>query len=307
MSPRTRRLAYLSTLTALTLLAACNPSEAKRAELPAPKTSDPNRAATTPGATASAHEATLPSETGRTAKTTLMTGTTEPHRRSIVATKVPGIIEAVYVVDGQEVLAGDKLASLDTSDYRLRVRAAEAALNLARIQRAGLEREWKRTQKLVATKAAPGIQLDTLGTQLDAAKGGIAQAEIGVAMARKALKDTVIVAPFAGLVTQKMVSEGQWAGAMPPTPIAMLEEVSTIDLRFDVPELWMDRVAVGTPTTITFAANGETRDAKVTRVVPSLNPRSRSFPAIIELDNADKKLRPGMFAEVKINVEPKER
>jgi RND family efflux transporter MFP subunit len=303
MSSKLQSYGLPAALAVIAMLASgCEKSEAARASLPLNPPVSAGAADKADAPPVAESPKVAPSATAAPAaeSTTMLTGTTEPHRRSVVATKVSGIISQVYVVEGQEVLEGDKIAALDTADFRLRLRQAEAGLNLARVQTRGVQREWERTQKLVAEKAAPSIQFDTLDSQLEAAKGGVAATEIGVAMARKALADTVIVAPFSGVVTQKMVAEGQWAGAMPPTPIAMIEEISTIDLRVDVPELWMMRVNSGTDVVVTFAATSDTRETKIARVIPSINPRSRSFSAIIELDNADKRLRPGMFAEIVI-------
>ena len=286
------------------LAGACDHSTAASAKLqpiPDEKTDKAEDHADSPNPSAVADSAPVLTDIGGTPKT-VFSGTTEPHRRSTIAPRVSGIVSKVFVVEGQEVAQGDKIATLDASDFQLRVRQAQAGLNLARVNRRAVQREWERTQQLVADNAAPTIQFDIIDSQRDAAEGGVTQGVIGVAMARKAVRNAVIVAPYSGVITRKMVSEGEWAGAMPPTPIAIIEEISVIDLRFHVPELLMTKVVAGTRVVVTFAATKEERVTRVTRVIPSIDPRSRSFSAIVEMDNADKSLRPGMFAEVRFDA-----
>ncbi|MFH1130529.1 MAG: efflux RND transporter periplasmic adaptor subunit, partial [Pseudomonadota bacterium] len=84
--------------------------------------------------------------------------------------------------------------------------------------------------------------------------------------------------------------------------LIMLEEIDTIEVHIQVPESEMKRVQVGTQVVLRFTAVDKTINAKISRVVPSLDPRTRSFGAIVTLDNPKHELRPGMFVEVTLSA-----
>lgn len=227
-----------------------------------------------------------------------LTGTTEPHRRSTLTPKVSGTILRVYVREGDLVREGMPLVALDTADFALRLRQAEAALDGARVQEAAYRREWNRLKGLAAEKAVATNQVDQFESQTRGAEAGVKQAEVMVDMAKKAMHDAIVRAPFDGVITRRMVSEGEYAMQMPPTHLVVIEETNTLDLRVQVPEMMASRVGERQNLAVTFHATRDEMRGSVRRVVPSVDPRTRSFSVIVELPNPDLKLRPGMFATV---------
>jgi multidrug efflux pump subunit AcrA (membrane-fusion protein) len=132
------------------------------------------------------------------------------------------------------------------------------------------------------------------------ASAGVAASEAQVAQARKALADTTVRAPFAGIVGARIKAEGEWVSPMPPAPIIELVEVTPLDLQIQAPEHLLGRIVVGDEVTAHFETVGRTTKAKVTRIVPVVRLPMRSFLVIAEIPNLDRALSPGLFAEIEL-------
>ena len=202
--------------------------------------------------------------------------------------------------EGSAVKRNDPLVLLDTTDFRLRLRQALAAQATAKAQVEATRIEWQRLSTLLKDQAVPRSQFDRIDAQLNVGKAGLAQADVAVAMARQALTDAKVRAPYDGIVTQLFIARGEYAAMMPPTRLVTIEEVGTLELNIQAPEMAMGRISPGTPVRARFASIGKTIETKVTRIVASIDERTRSFSAIAELDNSSGLLRPGMFAEVRL-------
>ncbi|MCC6747274.1 MAG: efflux RND transporter periplasmic adaptor subunit [Deltaproteobacteria bacterium] len=229
-----------------------------------------------------------------------LTGTTEPARRSTLTPRTSGTVAKVLVKEGDRVARGAAVVVLDPADFALRVRMALAAQSTARANVRAAEVEWKRLAGLVKDQAAPRSQFERLDAQLLVAKAALAQADVGVDMARRDQSNSVVRAPYAGIATMVWINEGEYAAMMPPARLVTLEEVDLIQLKVQVPENGLSRVQVGTALEARFTSIGRTVQAKISRVVRSVDPRTRSFAAIAELPNGDGTLRSGMFAEVRL-------
>jgi RND family efflux transporter MFP subunit len=227
-----------------------------------------------------------------------LSGQTEAHRRSTLTAKVSSIVTRVHVRDGDIVKLGQALVTLDTRDFALRMQQAEAGLQAAKVQLDSTKLEWNRSKALLGDKAVPQSQFDMIDARYKGAQVGVLQAETAVAMGRKALQDATVHAPFNGIIVKRMVNEGEYASVMPATPLVIIEEVDPLDLRIQIPSSNLDKVKAGDTIHARFPATGQTLDARLTRVVAAMDPRTRTFSAIAELPNKDHSLRSGLYAEI---------
>lgn len=287
-------------LSLLPLAATACGNNAAKASLPASPPARPAVTATGSDAPAEAARPAAPLASPWAVGNATMTGTTEPHRRSTLMPIVPGIVEKVLVDEGQRVKAGEALVVLKTEDFQLRFRQAQAGLEAAQAQYDNADVQYKRLQSLRGKEAIPQSQLDQVEAGWKAAKAGLSNAQVMMDMAKKALHDTTIYAPYDALVVRRMISEGESAMAMPPSPLVVLEQTAVLDLKLQVPAGEIARVTDGTPVRVRFPATGQEVDATVLRVVPSANPGSRTFTAIIELPNEDGALKAGLYAEARL-------
>jgi membrane fusion protein, multidrug efflux system len=232
-----------------------------------------------------------------TAPNSTLTGTTEPRRRSTLMPVVPGIVEKVLFSEGDRVKAGAPLVTLKTEDFVLRVRQAEAGLAAAQAQFDAAQLGYDRTRGLRGKDAVSQGQLDQVEAGFKAAKAGLDNAKVMQDMARKALRDTTVTAPYDAVVVRRLISEGESALTMPPSPLAVIEQTALLDLKLQVSATDLGRMAEGTPLEVRFPATGQEVKAAVTRIVPSANPGSRTFTVIVELANEDGQLKAGLYAE----------
>jgi RND family efflux transporter MFP subunit len=120
-----------------------------------------------------------------------------------------------------------------------------------------------------------------------------------VALAEKKLGDTVIRAPFAGQVKERLVSPGQYVKVQ--TPAMVLVDNDPLRVRLKVPERMAGWVAVGQPVTVQVEAYPERSFAgEVSRINPSVDPQSRAFEVEALLENRSGALKPGFFARASI-------
>ena len=263
---------------------------------PAPATPAP--AAPTPAPAPAPAAAADPSAGAAGSASPFLSGTTEAHRKSTLTPKVSSAVTRVHVREGDVVKQNQPLVNLDTRDFVLRAQQAEAARDGAKVQLDAAKLDWDRIKSLLAEKAVPQSQFDMIDARYKGAKAGLAAAETAVAMGQKALHDSVVRAPFDGLIVKRFVNEGEYASVMPATPLVSIEEIDPVDLRIQVPSTDMAQVAVGDPVHVRLPATGQELELRLTRVVAASDPRTRTFTAIVEIPNSDHSLRSGLYAEV---------
>ncbi|MCA9298727.1 MAG: efflux RND transporter periplasmic adaptor subunit, partial [Phycisphaerales bacterium] len=179
---------------------------------------------------------------------------------------------------------------------------AELALKGAtRDEREALLDEASRELRRVQTAATRGSSverdLDAAQTALAAAQARLAQAEADIAVAeaslasaRKRLDDMTIVAPFDGVVIDRVADLGEWA-ARGDTIVEMLDP-NSVEIRLDVPERFVARLDPDTHVRVRLLSTGDEIDATVTHVIPDADVVSRLFPVRARVDTTV--VKPGM-------------
>jgi RND family efflux transporter MFP subunit len=295
-----------SLLVALTLLSSgcsgCSEGEAK-AKLPdspagAAKNSKTEKAVHGPKTAAASN----PGSGG--IEVSLFTGTVEAHRKSTLAPPFSALVKKVMVREGDYVEKGAPLVKLDISDMALQKKQAVAGLDAAKANYDVTQLEWERMKALYEAEGIAKSQWDMVDARLKAAKAGMDQAKVGLDTSKKFLGDATVRAPYSGLIVKKYVSEGERVTTMPPSYLVVLEEIDILDLRLKLPETEMNRFKEGEEITVRFSATGQEAIARISKVVGSIDPMTRTFSVIAEIDNRDHALKPGMFAEVKLGEAP---
>ncbi len=314
----------------LLFVSACSKQDAKTTEAKAAtKAADPIAVKT-----AAAVERT-------TERAIAVTGTLLPDETVTVSTEVPGRISAIRADFGQAVRKGDILIELDRTEYDLQVERSRGALNQAlarlslppytgkmaapettpgvRTATAQLEDarfKYESASKLVKTGDISADRFNELEKALRARQSALDGArdelrtlwmqvtslEADLKLAEKRRGDTVVRAPFDGVVGEKLVSAGQYV--KDNVGILRLVKVNPLRLRLEVPEAAANAVKIGTPLTFTTdAAIGVDFGAVVRELNPSLDARNRTLTAEARLTKGDSRLRPGMFVQVKLVTE----
>ena len=209
---------------------------------------------------------------------TELPGTVRAVERAAVAPKVMGTIATLPIALGQSVKRGDTLATVSANEIGARLAQAEAGLGQAR-------RDLERETGLLAKGAAAA---ETVRSMEDRVR----LMEATVAEARTMLAYTTITAPFDGVITRRLVNEGDLAA--PGNPLLELENPALQRVEVEVPDS-LAAVAVGTEVPVRI--NTLEFVGRVAEVSPALDAVSRTFLAKIDLP-AGAAVRSGQFARV---------
>lgn len=229
-----------------------------------------------------------------------LTGTAVPEESSDVASDVAGKVVAVLVQRGDVVNAGDGLIRLDTRNAALTAREAQAGLAAARAQRQLAEDECKRAQALFDKGAITKSQYDREQTTCTATLQEVAAAEARTQMISKAIADGLVRAPFAGTITERWVSPGEWV--QPGMRVATLVDADPLRLELSAAEVDVPKLAVGQKVEVEAVAfRGKTFAAEVSRLGAEIGPMTRSL--VVEAIVAPgSQLVPGMFVEARVTI-----
>lgn len=277
------------------------------------------------------------------ARSVTVSGTLAAEEQVTLSFKVTGRVEDLRVDLGSTVRKGDLIARLTPTDFELRLRQADAALQQARA-RLGLDpsgesetvdaeqtavvrqaraalTEARRQRERIATFVERGISakadLETADAALEIAEGRhqdaleevrnrqavLAQRRSEVALARQQLDDTSLHSPIEGVVRERLVFAGEYRAA--GTPIATVVRQHPLRLQLAVPERASTMLRIGQRVRVTIEGDSTVHEGRVTRVSPSIAEGTRTLPIEAEIPNVDGKLRPGTFAKADIVTEEK--
>lgn len=282
-SLRTGALASLLALAALS----CNKPQEHAADKPAEPEAKPIQASTVKATTAP-----MP-------RYVTLTGSLVADRASAVAADVTGKVLSVTVDRGSVVKAGDVLMVLDRRTATIRSKEAAANLQLAQQQAALAREECNRADGLFASGALGKAEFDRIKSQCQTSNSSFEAAQARSEAALQALGDAVVKAPFAGIVSEKLVNVGEYVEAR--TQIVQLVAVDPIRLQMNVPESLLANVGVGTPVELQVSAYPDTWwKGNVKYVSAALRERTRDLLVEAVVANPEQKLRPGMFALARV-------
>lgn len=219
-------------------------------------------------------------------------GTIEANERVELKPKAAGLIESIHFVEGDRVVAGQKLFSLDARKEAAAVAQAEAEVSLSR---SNLER----AKQLIGTRAISQQEVEQLESQV-AVREAIARLE------KERLADREILAPFAGVVGPRLVSPGQYVNV--GTPLVVLVDGRQVKVGFRIPERQLGLVRVGQPGRLRVNAFPDrVFGGKLDLVDPEVDATTRTVAVRLIAPNPEGLLRPGMFARVELVVSQRER
>lgn len=222
--------------------------------------------------------------------------------RSEVAPKQPGRVAAVYVDEGSRVSRGQNLFALETDYARLDIQRAEAELVRAKAAEDEARRDFERKKGLLGNQSIPQATFDRSQGTYDQARAARTGAEVALATAKQRLADSVIRSPLTGVVAERRTDVGEHLGEAGVAFVIV--QTSPLKLRFSVPERYLGELRRGQRVTATVEPYpGETFSGTVQTVGGVIDPANRTFFAEAAFPNTDGRLRPGLFARVKLEAQ----
>lgn len=239
----------------------------------------------------------------RTLERTLpLTGTLSPLTEATVKAKVAGELVEVAVREGESVRQGQVLARIDQTEVRARVAAREADVAAARAQLVWADKN-RSTQKALLDKAFISQNaFDNVQSSYDVAVARLRSAEAELVVATKSLGDSVLLAPFPGIVAQRHVQPGERVAL--DAKLITVVNLSRLELEAAVPAVEIGRLRVGQEVAFSIDGFGERAfGGRIERINPSTVSGSRSVNVYAVIDNPGGELRGGLFAQGAVSLE----
>ncbi len=246
-------------------------------------------------------------------------GYVTPRRRATIAAKITGRVTGVFFDEGTHVRQGQLLATLDDSDVKRALASAKADGNSAQsaisdyvVQLKNSKTELRRAQELQKAGVQTQQALDTATTAVDSldakinlAKSQVLGADARINEAQQAVDNTVIRAPFDGIVVSKdaqvgeMVSPISAGGGFTRTGIATIVDMNSNEIEVDVNESYIARVEPNQPVTATLDAYPDWQiPCKVRTVIPTADRQKATVKVRISFLKLDPKILPDMGVKV---------
>jgi len=211
------------------------------------------------------------------------TATLEAFEEVNMAPASPGRINRIYAEEGDRVKKGQKLFLMD-----------QTQLHQAEIQLGNLKTDLQRLATLLETGDIPRQQYDQMKTQVEVT-------ESNVEFLRQ---NTVIYAPFNGIITGKYFENGEMYSGAPNTPagkaaVLTIMQLNPVKAIVNISEKYIPVIEEGMTASVTADVYSDREfSGKVSLVHRVVNPMTRSFEVEITVPNAERDLKPGMFVRV---------
>jgi RND family efflux transporter MFP subunit len=246
-------------------------------------------------------------------QTVKLPGEFAPYESVELRARVNGYVERVLVDRGSFVKKGETLAELTAPEMKAqiaeaasRAQAAASQHTEAQARLAAAQSTYDRLKTAAQTPGAiAGNELTQAEQTVEAAKAAVTAAQDSARAARSAVETLQqmetylnVTAPFAGVVTERLVHPGALVG---PSTGALLrvEDDSRLRLVLPLPEMDVARIVPGARVSFTVPAYpGQTFQGTVARIAHSADPKTRTMPVELDVANPGLRLTPGMFPEV---------
>lgn len=230
-----------------------------------------------------------------------LTGTIESRRTSIVASEVPGVVETLFVRDGDRVDAGAPIARLRRETLALQAEAAAGDLEEARARLELARSSRRRTEDLHEKDLVSEQQLDQAISEEEVARARVRQLEADLERLRGDLGQSTIRAPFAGVVVEEHTQVGEWVPA--GGAVVELSDLDDLEVTVEVPERAFGDLEAGADARVVIPSlDGTTVEGEIRTIVPRANPRARTFPVKVSVPNPTGRVGVGLLASVVLSI-----
>ena len=240
-------------------------------------------------------------------------------RQATVSAKITGKVVAVAIEEGQRVERGDVIARLDDTNAQATVAQARAELDQSKANLAAADvalanagptfqrNELQFTRAVISAQTFDTAKTayDSTRTSRDVAVRAVDVAAARLALAQRNLDDTVVRAPFSGIVTVKAAQEGEMVspisagGGFTRTGIGTIVDMSSLEVEVDVSENFINRVRAEQPATVKLNAYPDwSIPARVIAIIPTAERAKATVKVRVGFDVGDPRILPEMGARV---------
>ena len=243
-------------------------------------------------------ENVVPVTTGMVVVGPIISGELKAEKEATVRAEVGGSMVEVAVREAQPVQKGALLGRIETRTLEDAKQSASSAVRSAENQLNVAQREAERTEKLVSAGALASRDLDVVHNNVTAAEAQVADAKARLASADRALGDTVIRAPFQGILSKRAVNAGDVVS--PGTELFTIIDPSSMRLEASVPSDDLKALRVGAVVEFTVRGYDTPFQGRIERIAPQADATTRQVPIYVAIPNVGGRLVAGLFAEGRV-------
>ena len=213
-------------------------------------------------------------------------GNVQTKQNLVIYPEIPGILQRVYVKEGQRVSKGQLLASIDDGGMGQQVALLQIQADLAKTTFERQERIWDK-------KIGSEIQYLQAKSSYEAQQKAVSQL-------KSQLEKSSVRAPFSGVIDDVISEQGS---VVSPGQSQLMRIVNLRDMYIetDVPESYISSVSKNKDVLVEFPVLGKTMNAKIRQTGNFINPANRTFKIEIAVPNKDRTIKPNLTAKLKIN------
>jgi len=218
------------------------------------------------------------------------TATLEAEKQAEILARVQGVVAKVEAEEGDRVSAGQELMRIGNEEYLYRLREAEA-------NRAKLKAKYDRLANMVEQHLVSVEEFETARSELESAQ---AQEDL----ARLTFSYTTVTAPFAGTVVRRNIDLGQ--NVSPGDPLYTVADFHPLRARIHVPAREFRQLEKDQPVELILDSSGVHLQGRITLISPVIDATSGTIKVTVEIDEFPDGVRPGDFAQVKVQTQKRE-
>ena len=245
---------------------------------------------------------------GSIINTITATGTVQADTTVLIGTQVSGVIKKIYVDFNSNVRKGQLLAEIDKTPLETQVQQAQASLDDAKSEVVFQTATYERYKALLDKKLVAQADYDQVKYNYDKARSNLKTAQAGYDKAMVNLNYASIYSPIVGIVLNRAVDQGQTVAASFNTPnlFTIGNDLSMMQVQANVDEADIGQVRISQPVDFTVDAypnetfKGSVRQIRLQPVVTS---NVVTYTVIVNAPNPEKKLMPGMTANITVLVQ----
>ncbi len=223
-------------------------------------------------------------------------GTLRPVQRVEIKPETSGRIKAVHFQEGGLVGKDKLLFEIEEQKLLRRLSSQEAALDEARARLENLRRNYQRFSILLGQEVVSQEEYDQVKTDLESTKAQVRRLEADVEHVREEIDDTVLRAPFDGLIAERLVDPGAFVSQ--GETLTVMYQVDPLKISFFLPEKYFAQAELGQKVRVAVPAYpGMSFEGEVDYISPSIDESTRKFRVRADIENPDNLLRPGFFAQ----------
>jgi HlyD family secretion protein len=247
-----------------------------------------------------------PGESSGSGEILTASGYVVARRKAVVSAKIQGRLADLRVEEGSRVEQGEVIARLEGQDYQAQVESQRAQVQRSEADLAEYQRQLRLAEELAHDVLAKD-QYEAAQSRVRIAEAALRQSQAQLALAQAQLENTLIRAPFAGVVVKKMAEVGESVAPIPPGvnistssgAIVALADLDTLEVEADVSESNVAKLRADQPAEVTVEAFPDRRYRAVLRqIIPTADRTRATVMVKVTILDKDQDLKPEMSARV---------